>query len=53
MLADRPGPRRRRLAARCAGLTPATKIPRTIRRYDHSRDSMDRNAAYAVAAYLA
>jgi len=25
---------------------------RTTRRYDHSRDSLDRNAAYAVAAYL-
>ena len=29
------------------------KDPRTIRRYDHSRDSLDRNAAYTVAAYLA
>jgi len=29
------------------------KGPRTTRRYDHSRDSLDRNAAYAVAAYLA
>jgi site-specific recombinase XerD len=28
------------------------KDPRTTRRYDHSRDSLDRNAAYAVAAYL-
>jgi site-specific recombinase XerD len=28
------------------------KDPRTTRRYDHSRDSLDRNAAYAVA-YLA
>lgn len=27
--------------------------PRTTRRYDHSRASLDRNAAYAVAAYLA
>ena len=27
--------------------------PRTTRRYDHARDSLDRNAAYAVAAYLA
>ncbi len=26
---------------------------RTTRRYDHSRDSLDRAAAYAVAAYLA
>jgi hypothetical protein len=26
---------------------------RTTRRYDHSRDSLDRNAAYTVAAYLA
>jgi integrase len=26
---------------------------RTTRRYDHSRDSLDRCAAYAVAAYLA
>jgi integrase/recombinase XerD len=29
------------------------KDPRTTRRYDHSRDSLDRNSAYAVAAYLA
>jgi site-specific recombinase XerD len=29
------------------------KDPRTTRRYDHSRGSLDRNAAYAVAAYLA
>lgn len=29
------------------------KDPRTTRRYDHARDSKDRNAAYAVAAYLA
>ena len=29
------------------------KDPRTTRRYDFSRDSLDRNAAYAVAAYLA
>ena len=29
------------------------KDPRTTRRYDHSRDSLDRNAAYTVAAYLA
>ncbi len=29
------------------------KDPRTTRRYDHSRDSLDRNAAYIVAAYLA
>ena len=28
------------------------KDPRTTRRYDHSRDSLDRNAAYTVAAYL-
>ena len=28
------------------------KDPRTSRRYDHARDSLDRNAAYAVAAYL-
>ena len=33
--------------------TPATKDPRTTRRYDHSRDSLDRNAAYTVAACLA
>jgi integrase/recombinase XerD len=26
---------------------------RTTRRYDHSRDNLDRSAAYAVAAYLA
>jgi site-specific recombinase XerD len=29
------------------------KDPRTTRRYDHSRGSLDRNAAYTVAAYLA
>ena len=29
------------------------KDPRTTRRYDHARDSLDRNAAYAVASYLA
>jgi site-specific recombinase XerD len=29
------------------------KDPRTTRRYGHSRDSLDRNAAYTVAAYLA
>ena len=29
------------------------KDPRTTRRYDHARDSLDRNAAHAVAAYLA
>jgi len=29
------------------------KDPRTTRRYDHSRDGLDRNAAYTVAAYLA
>ena len=29
------------------------KDPRTTRRYDHARDSLDRNAAYVVAAYLA
>ena len=29
------------------------KDPRTTRRYDHARDSLDRNAAYAVGAYLA
>ncbi len=29
------------------------EIARTTRRYDHSRDSLDRSAAYAVAAYLA
>ena len=29
------------------------KDPRTTRRYDHSRDSLDRNAAYAIAVYLA
>jgi integrase len=28
------------------------KDPRTTRLYDHSRDSLDRNAAYTVAAYL-
>lgn len=27
--------------------------PRTTRRYDHSRDNLDRNAAYTLAAYLA
>jgi hypothetical protein len=29
------------------------KDPRTTRRCDHSRDSLDRNTAYTVAAYLA
>jgi integrase/recombinase XerD len=29
------------------------KDPRTTRRYDRARDSLDRNAAYAVAASLA
>jgi integrase/recombinase XerD len=29
------------------------KDPRTTRGYDHSRDSLDRDAAYTVAAYLA
>jgi len=29
------------------------KDPRTTRRYDHARDSLDRNAACALAAYLA
>jgi integrase/recombinase XerD len=29
------------------------KDPRTARRYDRSRDSLDRNAACTVAAYLA
>ena len=29
------------------------KDPRMARRYDHSRDSLDRNTAYTVAAYLA
>ncbi|HEX6360865.1 tyrosine-type recombinase/integrase [Actinophytocola sp.] len=29
------------------------KDPRTTRRYDRSRDNLDRNAAYTVAAYLA
>jgi hypothetical protein len=33
-------------------ITPAARS-RTTRRYDHTRDSLDRNAAYAVAAYLA
>ena len=28
------------------------KDPRTTRRYDHSRDNLDRNAGYMVAAYL-
>ena len=37
---------------RCAGLG-GHKDPRTTRRYDHARDSLDRNAAYAVSAYLA
>jgi hypothetical protein len=43
------------LAPRCATCRTmsATRDPRTTRRYDHSRDSLDRNAAYAVAAYPA
>ena len=28
----------------------ATKDPRTTRRYDHSRESLDRNAAYIVSS---
>ena len=43
-----------------AGTTPrdvqgytGRKDPRTTRRYDHARDSLDRNAADAVAAYPA
>jgi integrase/recombinase XerD len=43
---------RRRRAAQRAGLR-RPQDPRTTRRYDHSRDSLDRNAAYTVAAYLA
>jgi integrase/recombinase XerD len=39
----------RHSAPRCAG----HKDPRTTRRYDHSRDSLERNTAYTVAAYLA
>jgi hypothetical protein len=35
------------------GSTRRPQDPRTTRRYDHSRDSLDRNAAYTVAAYLA
>ena len=27
--------------------------PRTTRRYDHTRDSLDRSAAYTVAGWLA
>ena len=50
-LGDHLRPRRRRDLARCAGLR-RHKDPRTTRRYDHARDSLDRNAAYAVAAYL-
>lgn len=47
--------RRRVRAPRCVtcGTTPATKIPARTRRYDHSRDSRDRSAAYTVAACLA
>jgi integrase/recombinase XerD len=26
--------------------------PRTTRRYDHARDTLDRNAAYTLTAYL-
>jgi hypothetical protein len=33
--------------------TPATKTSAPHDRYDRSRDSLARNAAYAVAAYLA
>ena len=29
------------------------KDPRTTRRHDHARDSLDRNVTYTVAAYLA
>ncbi len=44
-------PRRRRGPARCAGLRRAQGPPHHTRRYDHARDSPDRNAAYVVAAY--
>jgi hypothetical protein len=37
----------RRTAAGASGVMAAT------RRYEHSRDNLDRNAAYTVAAYLA
>ena len=50
-LGDHLRPGRRRRPARRAGCRP--QGPRTTRRYDHSRDSLDRNAAYTVAAYLA
>jgi integrase/recombinase XerD len=43
---------RRRLPTRRAGLR-RPQDPRTSRRYDHSRGSLDRNAACTVAAYLA
>ena len=49
-----------RLAVKGAGATlrdvqdyAGHKDRRPTRRYGHARDSLDRNAAYAVAAYLA
>ena len=66
--ASRPGTSCRRIRLRHSAITFALdagatlrdvqdyaghKDPRTTRRYDHARDSLDRNAAYAVAAYLA
>jgi integrase len=58
-LGDHPGPRRW-LDSHDAGASlrdvqdyAGHKDPRTTRRYDHARDSLDRNAAYVVAAYLA
>lgn len=46
-----PRPRRRRCPARRAGHGRAPG-PRTTRRYDHSRGSLDRHPTYALTAYL-
>jgi hypothetical protein len=45
-------PRRRRYSADVQH-SAGYKEPHTTRRYDSGRDSLDRNAAYTVAAYLA
>ena len=52
-LGDHLRPGRRRFPARRAGLRRSQRPPHHTRRYDHSRDSLDRNAAYTVATYLA
>jgi hypothetical protein len=49
-----PGPRRRRGAAlRNMQDYAGHRDSRTTRRYDGARDTLDRNAAYALTAYFA